>query len=249
MRDVTGAPYYVNKYICDGKRCRYMAIKVTDIVDIATTEWSIKVSDATGDILTVTNEDIGTPSSISEAAQAIYDAMSIANGTETPFINTTITPGLDIVCVTLYDSIGIIYARHGYTMTLDNNDKMNYLMDGGDIADIYMLCRNISLNFGACKVSEGGKYSNIYSGIKKDIVEGETVITWPTGSIPLIMNNCKLCEYCISNCPRKAIMNKINDKPISMRELSLDPGSDEYDQLYRQYYLNSHAVDGSEIYS
>jgi len=213
-------------------------LNYAELIDDEGWKLSISVGDNTYDC----NSDVikGSTGNI-EAAWKIHDYLYSE-------VEEYMTHNVDIVVVPdmggIVDGV-IVYFRSRLKVVLDGYTEahINYLMDGEGVADIYHLCRNISYNYGACK--ETGKFpkrSNVYCEKKEE--EGKTI--WSNSGFPILMNNCKLCEYCITFCPRKAIRNKIDHSSKTITQLGtgdLTPGD-----FKEQYYRCAQAKDGSEIY-
>lgn len=240
--DKTSSPYYVEPRFCDGDKCIYAGIKIFSHADIQGNDWMIEISKGE-DSVRISNLDIiEEPGSVIDVVDQIKAILSI----EDWYIY-----GLDVLCVSILndanpDGMAVIYVRSGYDMLITGDDaehNMRYLGGEGVPVWFYHLCRNISLNFGECRQldGEGSKNSNIYS--EKAIVEIPAM--WRKSKVPLIMGNCLVCDYCIDNCPRKAIHNRITKSSMPLRKI--DEGSvpeGEY-EFYKLYYRNDKAVRGT----
>lgn len=243
-RDKSSSPYYVEPRFCDGDKCVYTGVKIFSHIDIQSNTWTIEISKG-DDSVKVSNTDItGDPSSVIDVVDQLSEMLS----SESWYIY-----GLDVLCVPIVndanpDGMAVIYVRSGYDVLITGDGaehNIRYLGGEGEPVWFYHLCRNISLNFGECRQldGEGSKNSNVYS--EKTLVEEDAI--WRDTKIPLILGNCMLCDYCIGNCPRKAIHNRVTKTSMPMRGIDEDSVPEGEYEFYRLYYRNEKALAGTRV--
>jgi ferredoxin len=259
--DKSSSPYYVDNRFCTGHKCVYKGILIVDASGLSAGTWSIKITDRYGDDADIALSDItiGAEPTNDEAATAIYDAIlaKIADktisaripvdvvGVAGPYGTGHIEEEMGRGAIYVYGDMGISFSGEGI---------FTYINDGDEAANFYHLCRNISLIFGSCREDKSQLKENANSNITSANLyvpeAGAPPARWEAGTKPIILNNCMMCDYCITYCPRKAIHNRIDG--TSKAVVDIPYGEEEgagKKTLKEQLYRNDKAMSGEDAYS
>ena len=263
--DKSSSPYYVDNRFCVGDKCIYSGILLNDISLLASKVWSISIMDSLDNVIVVDNATPGLDISgmaRNDAVDAIKAAIESAVGEDEYCIINLHT---DIVCVAGEQGIGHIDEPEGrgaiffsdrVSATFDDDETgaFSWIFSDGNEKRVYHLCKAISFVFGTCRehfeLQDENRNSNITSANFFVPGEGEEPARWETGTKPIILDNCVMCDYCINFCPRKAIHNRLVGSHNSLSQINYgDPLEASRKTLKEQVARNAKAMTGDDAYS
>lgn len=262
--DKSSSPYYVDNRFCIGDKCIYSGIILNNLAALHDKSWSISISDNLSNQINIGTEssalDISTMT-VYEAVNAMKDAIASAIAEDEECIINQYT---DIVCVAAPYKLGHIEEAGGrgaiffsdrVTVTYSDSDTgaLAWIFSNGTEQKFYHLCQAISFVFGTCRehleLQDENRNSNITSShFYVPPIDGDPV-RWEAGSKPVILDNCIMCDYCISYCPHKAIHNRLTGTYETTAQITYGNITEPARKtLKEQIYRNAKVITGDKAY-